>query len=179
MNVLAAIFDFNGIKGLERVKIYTKGAANGQEQREGWGQGSEDYLKEVPDGFEFLLTEHIKQSRSSQKVPSVVLRAFPADSSLCVVTSLREYLKHTKPLKGSESKFFISGIKPYKQVSRETIARWICSVMEDAGLDTKAFKPHSTRAAATSNAKAACVPIHDILRHAGWSSSRCFDLYLQ
>ena len=42
--------------------------------------------------------------------------------------------------------------------------------MEDAGLDTKAFKPHSTRAAATSNAKAACVPIHDILRHAGWSS---------
>ena len=31
MNVLAAIFDFNGIEGLERVKIYTKGAANGQE----------------------------------------------------------------------------------------------------------------------------------------------------
>ena len=51
--------------------------------------------------------------------------------------------------------------------------------MEDAGLDTKAFKPHSTRAAATSNAKAACVPIHDILRHAGWSSSRYFDLFLQ
>ena len=31
MNVLAAIFDFNGIKGLERVKIYTEGAADDQE----------------------------------------------------------------------------------------------------------------------------------------------------
>ena len=49
--------------------------------------------------------------------------------------------------------------------------------MEAAGIDTKVFKPHSTRAAATSKAKAACVPIHDILRHAGWSSSRCFDLF--
>ena len=47
--------------------------------------------------------------------------------------------------------------------------------MEAAVIDTRAFKPHSTRAAATSKAKAACVPIHDMLRNAGWSSSRCFD----
>ena len=120
-----------------------------------------DSMKEVPDGFEFLLTEHMKQSRPSYKVPSVVLKAFPADSSLCVVTYLREYLKRTKPLRGLETKLFISCIKSYKQVSRETISRWIRSVMEAAGIDTKAFKPHSTRAAATSKAKEACVPIHD------------------
>ena len=55
-----------------------------------------DYMKEVSDGFEFLLTEHIKQSRPSYKAPSVVLKAFPVDFSLCVVTYLREYLKRTK-----------------------------------------------------------------------------------
>ena len=55
-----------------------------------------DYMKEVPDGFEFLLTEHIKQSRPSYKALSVVLKAFPVDFSLCVVTYLREYLKRTK-----------------------------------------------------------------------------------
>ena len=60
-------------------------------------------MKEVPDGFEFLVTEHIKQSRPSYKVPSVVLKAFPTDSSLCVVTYLREYLKRTKPLRGSQN----------------------------------------------------------------------------
>ena len=105
-----------------------------------------DYMKEVPDGFEFLLKEHIKQSRPSYKVPSVVLKALPTDSSLCVVTYLREYVKRTKPLRGLQTKLFISCIKPYKQVSRETISRWIRSVMEAAGIDTKVFKPHSTRA---------------------------------
>ena len=73
-----------------------------------------DSMKEEPDGFEFLLTEHMKQSRPSYKVPSVVLKAFPADSSLCVVTYLREYLKRTKPLRGLETKLFISCIKSYK-----------------------------------------------------------------
>ena len=82
-----------------------------------------DSMKEVPDGFESLLTEYIKQSRPSYKVPSVVLKAFPADSSLCVVNYFREYLKCTKPLRGLETKLFISCIKPYKQVSRETISR--------------------------------------------------------
>ena len=55
-----------------------------------------DYMKEVPDGSEFLLTEHIKQSRPSYKALSVVLKAFPVDFSLCVVTYLREYFKRTK-----------------------------------------------------------------------------------
>ena len=49
--------------------------------------------------------------------------------------------------------------------------------METAGVDTHVFKPHSTRAAATSKATAACVSVHDILQTAGWSSSRCFDLF--
>ena len=135
------------------------------------------YMKEAPDVVEFLLSEHIKQSRPGYKAPSVILKAYPADSSLCVVTCLKEYLKRTKPLRGSETKLFISFVKPYKHISRETISRWIRSVMETAGVDTQVFKPHSTRSAATSKAKAACVSVHDILQTAGWSPSRCFDLF--
>ena len=134
-------------------------------------------MKEVPNGFEFLLKKHVKQSRAGYKAPSVVLEPHPADSSLCVSTCLKEYLKRTKPLRGAESKLFISFIKPYKQVSRETVSRWIRLVMELAGVDTTVFKQHSTRAAATSKAKAANVPIHDILLTAGWSSTRCFDWF--
>ena len=110
----------------------------------------------MPDGFEFLLAEHIKQRRPSYKVPPVVLKAFPADSLLRVDTYLREYLKPTKPLRGSETKLLISCIKPYKLVSKETVSRWIPSVMEAAGIDNKAFKPHSTRAAGTLKGKALC-----------------------
>ena len=49
--------------------------------------------------------------------------------------------------------------------------------MKDAGVDVTQFKPHSTRAASTSKAKAAAVPIQEILKTAGWSSSRRFDRY--
>jgi hypothetical protein len=49
--------------------------------------------------------------------------------------------------------------------------------MTNAGVDTQIFKPHSTRAAATSKAKTASVPIQDILNKAGWSSSRTFDKF--
>ena len=50
-------------------------------------------MKEIPDGYEFLLPAHIKQSRPGYKVPTVVLRAYPANSSLCVCTCLKEYLR--------------------------------------------------------------------------------------
>jgi len=77
------------------------------------------YMKEAPDVFEFSLSEHIKQSRPRYKTPSVILKAYPADSSLCVVACLKEYHKRTKPLRGSETKLFISFVKPYKHISRE------------------------------------------------------------
>lgn len=49
--------------------------------------------------------------------------------------------------------------------------------MEQAGIDKTNFKPHGTRMAATTRAKAASVPVHEILRTAGWSSSRSFDQF--
>jgi hypothetical protein len=62
-------------------------------------------------------------------------------------------------------------------VSKDTIARWILTVMLDSGRDVGIFKPHSTRSAATSIVKQACVPIQDILKHAGWSNERTFDQF--
>jgi len=91
-------------------------------------------MKEAPDILELTLSEHIKQT------PSTVVKAYPADSSLCVVTCLKECLKRTKPLRGSETKLFIGFVKPYKHISRTTISRWIRSVMETAGVDTQVFK---------------------------------------
>ena len=61
-------------------------------------------MKEIPDGYKFLLPAHIKQSRPGYKAPTVVLRAYPANPSLCVCTCLKEYLTRTKPLKGHRNK---------------------------------------------------------------------------
>ena len=127
--------------------------------------------------FEFLLPEHIKQSGPGYKPPSVMLKVYPTDKTLCVISHMKEYLKRTKPLRGDSTKHFISFMKPHKHISRETLSCWIKTVMEAAGIDTSIFHPHSTRTAATSKAKAACVPIQENLDTAGWSSSKTFDRF--
>ena len=124
------------------------------------------FMKEKDTFFEFALPEDIKQSRPEYKVPSVLLQAYTADPSLCVFTHLKEYLQRTKLLRGTETKLFLSHAKPHHRASRDTISRWIHSVMAEAGVDvTATFKPHSTRAAAASKAKNASVPVKKILSH--------------
>ena len=133
-------------------------------------------MTEFADWFGFVLPEHVKQSRPGYEPPSIMLKAYPAYQTLCVFTHMKEYLHRTKPLRGSETGLFLTLVKPYKRVFRDTISRWI-NCYENAGVDVTQFKPHSTRAASTSKAKAAAVPFQEILKTAGWSSSRCFDRY--
>ena len=119
-------------------------------------------MKVTESSYEFSLPEHVKQSRPSFKMPSVILKAYPI-KALCVYSHLIEYLRRTQSLRRAETKLFISFVKPHKRVSRDMISRWIRTTMESAGIDISMFKPHSTRMAATSKAKGASVPIQEIL----------------
>ena len=65
-------------------------------------------------------------------------------------------------------------MKPHNAVSKDTIARWIKVTLGLAGIDGNVFKPHSTRAAATSAAKRKGVIVSDILNVAGWSNEKTF-----
>ena len=49
--------------------------------------------------------------------------------------------------------------------------------MTATGIDTSIFKPNSTRSAATSAAKAANVPLDEIMATAGWYSSSVFAVF--
>lgn len=115
----------------------------------------------------------LKQTRPGFPNPTVTLIAF-RDSRLCVVTTLKEYISRTEPLRGSESQLFVSYTKPHKAVSRDTIGRWVKTVLSSAGIDTKRFKPPSTRAAAVSAASNASVSLDEIRSTAGWSSESTF-----
>ena len=53
------------------------------------------FMKEGETQFEFLLPEHIKQSRRGYKPPSVMLKVYPTDKKLCVVSHIKEYLRRT------------------------------------------------------------------------------------
>ena len=66
------------------------------------------FMKDSTDQIEFVFPTHVKQSRPGYKVPSVILKAYPSDPRLCVVTHLNAYKEKTKSLRGVENKLFIS-----------------------------------------------------------------------
>lgn len=116
----------------------------------------------------------LKQTRAGVSNPVAELIAYPPDRRLCVVFVLKEYLKRTEDIRGDKTCLFISYIKPHNAVTRDTISRWLRVVMKNAGIDCGNFKSHSIRSASTSKAVEKLVPIEDILRTAGWSSSQTF-----
>lgn len=135
------------------------------------------FMKPSNDTVEFVIPTHIKQSQPGYKTRTIILKAYPTDPGLYVINHLNEYLKKTRSLRGEENKLFVSYVQPHRGISKDTIARWIPTVMLKAGLDITKFKPHSSRSAATSKATQACVPVQDILKQAGWSSHRTFDRF--
>ena len=74
---------------------------------------------------------------------------------------------------GRESKLLIGYQKPYKHVSKDTLARWLRDVLNKADVDMQQFGAHSTRTASTSAAITCGVPV-DVLRAAGWRSGSTF-----
>ena len=129
------------------------------------------------DSYVFHIDKLVKQSAPTRDQPSLVIPRYPSDHSLCVASTLEEYIKRTAPLRNNETQLFISVIRPHKKVSKASISRWIKIVMEAAGIDTSVFKPHSTRAASTSKAASCDVPINSILKAACWKSDCVFHRF--
>ena len=59
----------------------------------------------------------------------------------------------------------------------QTLARWIRTILQLAGIDLSIYKPHSTRHAAATAAFNANLPLNEILSKAGWSNARTFERF--
>ena len=125
----------------------------------------------------FVITQNVKQSRPGTKQPVIKLEPYPIDERLCVVTLLKEYLSRTESLGGKHFQLFMSYFKPLSPVFRDTISRWVKTIMKEAGIDTAKFKPHSIHAASTSAAQRNAVPLENILIAAGWKCDFVFAKY--
>lgn len=125
------------------------------------------------DRCTFYIQELLKTSRPGKHFGKLELRAYHPDKCLCVVTFLEEYVRRTKPLRGS-SRLFISYQKPHASVTTDTVGRWLRKVLENSGLDVSKYGAHSTRAASTSAAKTVHIPIQSIMDAAGWSNAETF-----
>ena len=131
------------------------------------------HMQATSEQYIFQLHGEFKQARVGFETMNVVLPACNDDIRLCIVHTLSVYLSRSEPLRNS-SQLFVSTVRPHKAVTKDTIARWIKVTLRLAGIDVARFKPHSTRAAATSAAHCKGVKVADILKVAGWSNEKTF-----
>ena len=123
--------------------------------------------------------DKLKQTRPGYHIHELEFPAYYPDQRLCPVSVVKQYLIRTKPLRGEITNLFISFVRPYRSVRKSTISRWVKTTLGLAGVDLTRFKPHSIRAASSSAASQANVPLGTILRTAGWSSECTFAQYYQ
>ena len=76
-----------------------------------------------------------------------------------------------------ESKLFIAMVKPHKAATSSTIARWLRTMLEQAGIDLLSFGARSTRGASASAAARGGITTEDILKAANWSSESVFQKF--
>lgn len=133
------------------------------------------------DSILVQLSDNIKQCRRQFNIRTIKFQAYSTDTSLCVCKTLQHYLERTEEIRHGTSQetnaLLISFIKPHKAVTKDTIARWIKTMLRRAGVDTTKFTAGSVRPAAASKAKTMAVPINYILAKAGWSRESTFAKY--
>jgi len=116
----------------------------------------------------------VKQGRPGYRPENLTLKVYPKDKNLCIHRYLSVYLLRTLELRGNVKEVFISFKKPHKKVSRDTVSRWVKTVLEHSGIDSNKFKPGSTRAASVSKAKECGATLDEILKAGGWSRESTF-----
>ena len=125
----------------------------------------------------FTFNKPPKQFNPRTQVEPLVLKTYIHHESLCVISTLREYLQRTETLRVTGSQLLISFQKPHKAVSQDTINRWIRTAMQLSGINLDAYKARSRRAASVSASHRAQVPLQEIIGKAGWSCAQTFAIY--
>ena len=134
-----------------------------------------------PEGVSFNLPELTKSVRVGKSLKTSFHASFPENKLLCPCSCLREYEIRTqafRPKSVSEpNKLFLSVNNPHKPVCSATLSHWVKNCLLEAGIDSRVFKAHSTRGAATSAALRAGISIPEIVRLADWTNETTFKKF--
>ena len=125
------------------------------------------------DACEFNIPIHVKNPRPYHPPQKMVLTSYNENSAICVVRCLNHYVIRTKDLRKGNG-LLVSYVKPHQTVGSQTVSRWLCTAIRQAGIDVS-FKGHSTRAAVTSEAVDAGIPLEIVLDVTDWSSAGIFE----
>lgn len=124
----------------------------------------------------------VKQPKeSSVREPHrlVKLSCTQPDAS-CAVCSLLAYYSRTRAWRfkvGDRDHLFVSCDNTFRPVSSQRIAKWLTSVLHDAGIDTSIYKAHSIRSASATLQRDQGVGVDEIMAKAHWRSRSVFTRY--
>lgn len=117
------------------------------------------------------IDEHLKNSGVGIHQPCIQLPFFHENRSICVATTLLQYIERTAPLRSVQQGYlFLVTRKPYITASTQTISRWIRRTLAESGVNPM-FSAYSTRHAATSAAHRNGIMLETIRKTAGWSKN--------
>lgn len=131
----------------------------------------------VEGGVSFRMQDLLKHNKPGDPLSVIRLAKFEDDTRLCPVKCLKAYVKKTKELRGSIDQLLISTVKPYRAIGRNTVSNWVKRMLEKAGINTKKFKAHSTRSAATSMVTKKGIDVNALLKVASWKSEQTFGQF--
>ena len=134
-------------------------------------------MKQTDNHITFELNTLLRTSRPGKHIEPLSFKSYPDDKLLCVVTCLKQYLQKTNQVREGNDKLWLSFNKPHKPVTKDTIARWIKTVLDKARIDTSSYTVQSTRTMSTSAVSSANLPIDIIMKAAGWSSENVSKFY--
>ena len=98
------------------------------------------------------------------------------DRFWCPVRALEYYKRKTASIRGPNDQLFLTHNFPHGPASRQTLARWVASVITDAGA-MPGYKPraHSTRNVASSWAYHRGISVDDICKAVSWKAQSTFS----
>ena len=123
--------------------------------------------------YSFYFNNLHKSWRKTKAPAAVTNQEYSQNESLCAVRNLDEYVTQTERWRSGEEQpqLLLIFIYPRKAVDSSTISGWVkSSILLKSGVDTSAFKAHSTRSASTFRAALRGASIEDILKQGSWFS---------
>ena len=94
---------------------------------------------ELPDRYRITISDKLKQTKPGKHLAPMDLLEYQEDRKLCVFKHLKEYLKRTRQHRKEHSQLLLSYIKPFKPVSKDTIARWVKWILKSTGIDVEKY----------------------------------------
>lgn len=122
-------------------------------------------------GTVITVSELVKTSAPGRKQPVITFPRLQGNK-LCVTSTIEAYIQKSNKFRDSKNNnLFISHVKPYKNVTSQTIARWLKCILKEAGIYTNVYLAHSFRHSSVSKASAMGCNVDLILQKASWTKN--------